>query len=246
MAFPVVKGPGGKRYELLEGMKQNFLSLYGEWENGTIMCPPLFPRDFISPVSDLPGVAPLEQHVLDTIRGDDAEEKIFEILKRFGEEEKQPMFVVSKLKITELFMKYCMPDLTFQELKNHNEKKKKETENEKKLDVEIDFAIVHLNIGVILIEVKATDKWPKRKAFNQLSEGEKIIKGTRIATFQFIRSSPCQIWMALEVVRMILLFLRNQMWGRVKSFRTGCIPISMRKNVAAKKSKNYETCFTNL
>ena len=179
MAFPVVIGPGGKRYELHEGMKQNFLSLYGEWENGTIMCPPLFPRDFISPVSDLPGVAPLEQHVLDTIRGDDAEEKIFEILKRFGEEEKQPMFVVSKLKITELFMKHCMPDLTFQELKNHNEKKKKETENEneKKLDVEIDFAIVHLNIGFILIEVKATDKWPKRKAFNQLSEGEKIIKG---------------------------------------------------------------------
>ena len=179
MAFPVVIGPGGKRYELHEGMKQNFLSLYGEWENGTIMCPSLFPRDFISPVGDLPGVAPLEQHVLDTIRGDDAEEKIFEILKRFGEEEKQPMFVVSKLKITELFMKYCMPDLTFQELKNLNEKRKKETENEneKKLDVEIDFAIVHLNIGVILIEVKATDKWPKRKAFNQLSEGEKIIKG---------------------------------------------------------------------
>jgi len=45
MAFPVVIGPGGQRYELHEGMKQNFLSLYGEWENGTIMCPPLFPRD---------------------------------------------------------------------------------------------------------------------------------------------------------------------------------------------------------
>lgn len=81
MAFPVVKGPGGKRYELHEGMKQHFLSLYGEWENGTIMCPPLFPRDFISPVGDLPGVAPLKPHVLDTIRGDDAEEKIFDILK---------------------------------------------------------------------------------------------------------------------------------------------------------------------
>lgn len=178
MAFPVVIGPGGKRYELHEGMKQNFLSLYGEWENGTIMCPSLFPRDFISPVSDLPGVAPLEQHVLDTIRGDDAEEKIFEILKRFGEEEKQPMFVLSKLKITELFMKYCMPDLTFQKLKKLSEKKKKETEKKpKKLDVEIDFAIVHLKIGVLLVEVKATDKWPNSKAFNQLSEGEKIIKG---------------------------------------------------------------------
>ena len=173
MAFPGVIGPGGQRYELHEGMKQNFLSLYGEWENGTIMCPSLFPRDFISPVSDLPGVAPLEQHVLHTIRGDDAEEKIFEILKRFGEEEKQPMFVLTKLKITELFMKYCMPDQTFQELKKLSEEKKK-----KKLDVEIDFAIVHLNIGVILVEVKATDKWPKRNApFNQLSEREKIIKG---------------------------------------------------------------------
>ena len=172
MAFPVI-GRGGQRYELHEGMKQNFLSLYGEWENGTIMCPSLFPRDFISPVSDLPGVAPLEQHVLHTIRGDDAEEKIFEILKRFGEEEKQPMFVLTKLKITELFMKYCMPDQTFQELKKLSEEKKK-----KKLDVEIDFAIVHLNIGVILVEVKATDKWPKRNApFNQLSEREKIIKG---------------------------------------------------------------------
>ncbi|XP_073240254.1 uncharacterized protein [Porites lutea] len=177
MAFPVI-GRGGQRYELHEGMKQNFLSLYGEWENGSIMCPSVFPRDFISPVSDLPGVAPLEQHVLHTIRGDDAEEKIFEILKRFGEEEKQPMFVLTKLKITELFMKYCMPDQTFQELKKLSEKKKKETEKKpKKLDVEIDFAIVHLKIGVILVEVKATDKWPNSKAFNQLSEGEKIIKG---------------------------------------------------------------------
>lgn len=170
MAFPVVKGPGGKRYELLEGMKQHFLSLYGEWENGTIMCPPLFPRDFISPVGDLPGVPPLKPHVLDTIRGDDAEEKIFEILKQFGEKENQPMFVLTKLKITELFMKYCMPDQTFQDSKILSEKKKK-------LDVEIDFAIVHLKIGIILVEVKATDKWPNSKAFNQLSEGEKIIKG---------------------------------------------------------------------
>lgn len=178
MAFPVVIGPGGQRYELHEGMKQNFLSLYGEWENGTIMCPIMFPRDFISPVSDLPGVAPLKQHVLDTIRGDDAEEKIFEILKQFGEKEKQPMFVLTKLKITEFFMKYCMPDQTFQELKKLSEKKKKETEKKpKKLDVEFDFAIVHLKIGVILVEVKATNKWPNNKAFNQLSEGEKIIKG---------------------------------------------------------------------
>ena len=178
MAFPVVIGPAGQRYELLEGMKQHFLSLYGEWKSGTIMCPPLFPREFISPVSDLPGVAPLKQHVLDTIRGDDAEEKIFEILKQFGETEKQPMFVLAKLKITELFMRYCMPDRTFQELKERSEEKKKKTEEKpKKLDVEIDFAIVHLKIGVILVEVKATDKWPNSKAFNQLSEGEKIIKG---------------------------------------------------------------------
>ena len=174
MAFPVVKGPAGERYELLEGMKQHFLSLYGEWENGTIMCPPLFRRDFISPLGDLPGVPPLNQRVLDTIRGDDAEEKIFEILKQFGDKEKQPMFVLSKLKITELFMKYCMPDQTFQELKKRSEEKKKKKE---KLDVEFDFAIVHLNIGVILVEVKATDKWPNSKAFNQLSEGENIIKG---------------------------------------------------------------------
>ncbi|CAH3026361.1 unnamed protein product [Porites evermanni] len=158
MAFPVVKGPGGKRYELLEGIKQNFLSLYGEWQNGTIMCPSLFPRDFISPVGDLPGVAPLKPLVHDTTRGDDAEEKIFDILKQFGEKENQPMFVLTKLKFTE-FIKYCIPAGQTIEL------------------AEIDFAIVHLNIGVILVEVKATEKWPKRKAFNQLSEGEKIIKG---------------------------------------------------------------------
>lgn len=162
MAFPDVKGPAGKRYELFEGMKEHFLSLYGEWENGTIMCPPVFPRDFISPVGDLPGVAPLKQTVIDTIRGDDAEEKIFEILKQFGEKENQPMFVLSKLKITE-FIKYCMSDQTI----NHDFQ----------FQAEIDFAIVHLNIGVILVEVKATEKFPKRKAFNQLSEGEKIIKG---------------------------------------------------------------------
>jgi len=82
------------------------------------------------------------------------------------------MFVLTKLKITELFMKYCMPDRTFQELKKLSEKKKKETEKKrKKLDVEIDFVIVHLKIGVILVEVKATDKWPNSKAFNQLLDG---------------------------------------------------------------------------
>lgn len=158
MASPVVKGPGGKTYELHEGMKQHFLSLYGEWKNGTIMCPPLFPRDFIGPVGDLPGVAPLKTHVLDTVRGDDAEEKIFDILKQFGEKENQPMFVLTKLKFTE-FIKYCIPAGQTIEL------------------AEIDFAIVHLNIGVIVVEVKAAEKWPKRKAFNQLSKGEKIIKG---------------------------------------------------------------------
>ena len=57
------------------------------------------------------------------------------------------------------FIKYCIPAGQTIEL------------------AEIGFAIVHLNIGVILVEVKATEKWPKRKAFNQLSEGEKIIKG---------------------------------------------------------------------
>lgn len=68
------------------------------------------------------------------------------------------MFVLTKLKFAE-FIKYCIPAGQTIEL------------------AEIGFAIVHLNIGVILVEVKATEKWPKRKAFNQLSEGEKIIKG---------------------------------------------------------------------
>lgn len=165
MAVPVVKGPGGKTYELLEGMKVHFLSLYGEWKNGTIMCPPLFPREFTSPVGDIHGVPPLSENVLNTIMGDHAEEKIYDILQEFGKKENEPMFVLSKLKFTE-FIRYCMPrhsdhtiDTGFQ--------------------VEIDFAIVHLNIGVILVEVKSSDKcdkWQKRNASNQLSKGEKIIK----------------------------------------------------------------------
>ncbi|XP_068683172.1 uncharacterized protein [Montipora foliosa] len=180
---PLVKGPAGKFMEFSEGIKDNFERLYGNWgglgNSGetTIMCPPLFRRDYVGPVGDACGATPLKDIVLDTIKGDDAEKKIFDVLKAFGEKYSQPMFVLSKLKFTK-FIEYLCPGLVPQEELPRFER-------------EVDFAIVHLQIGVILVEAKADTISPKSKGCDQLRKGEQIIRGllpeqNRIPVFKVI------------------------------------------------------------
>lgn len=141
------------------------------------MCPPLFRRDYVGPVGDACGATPLKDIVLDTMKGDDAEKKIFDILKAFGEKYSQPMFVLSKLKFTK-FIEYLCPGLVPQE-------------ELPRFEAEVDLAIVHFQISVILVEVKAETKRPKSKGFDQLRKGEQIIRGllpeqNRIPVFKVI------------------------------------------------------------
>lgn len=168
-SFLKVKGPAGELMEFSEGIEENFKRLYNNWgQSGytgekTIMCPPLFPRVYLSPVNDASGANPRQQGVGRTIKGDDAEEKIFNLLKEFAGMENPEMFVLTKLKFTD-FIKYLNPDLVLQN-------------KQRQFQAEIDFAIIHLQIGVILVEVKAT-KWSQDEYFiKQLSKVEKIIRG---------------------------------------------------------------------
>lgn len=87
------------------------------------------------------------------------------------------MFVLSKLKFTK-FIEYLCPGLVPQE-------------ELPRFEAEVEFAIVHFQIGVILVEVKAETKRPKSKGFDQLRKGEQIIRGllpeqNRIPVFKVI------------------------------------------------------------
>ena len=93
------------------------------------------------------------------------------MLEKFGKETNQPMFVLAQVKITE-FIKNVLrqklpadhPILSSDKLSN--------------LAGEIDFLIIHRQVGVILIEVKAPKKFSKSaqsKAKKQLRIGEEII-----------------------------------------------------------------------
>lgn len=86
--FLFVKGFVGKFMEFFEGIKDNFERLYGNWgglgNSGEIiiMCFFLFWRDYVGLVGDVCGVILFKDIVLDIMKGDDVEKKIFDILER--------------------------------------------------------------------------------------------------------------------------------------------------------------------
>lgn len=101
-----------------------------------------------------------------TIRGDTAELKIFHLLEKFGEMNKQPMFVLTQLKLSEFLKNVLQQNLPGDHpvlTSNFNG--------------EIDFVIIHRKIGVILMEVKSNFEFSKSlesQARKQLQKGEEI------------------------------------------------------------------------
>ena len=135
-----------------KGSKEIYVECINSSAHETVMCPPAFPFGNVAPTGQASGAKALTKIEEDTIRGDNAELKIFHLLAKFGQNTKQPMLVQTQLKLSEL-------------LSN-------------KFEGEIDFAIFHHKIGVILMEVKSNDKFSKSnqtKAKKQLQKGEEII-----------------------------------------------------------------------
>lgn len=176
MACPVMVKEPAAQYtsNLLKACEDNFSRVYPDCVNssdhGTIMCPAAFQFGYVAPVGEASGGTLLSDIETASFNGDTAELNIFHALEKFGRETKQPMFVLTQLKFKELTKEVLQQILpadhpTLTQLQD--------------LEGEIDFLIVHRQIGVILIEVKATAEFKKQQhnaAKKQLKSGEKVIK----------------------------------------------------------------------
>lgn len=170
----VVKGPAGQYFsDLVEACEDHCSRIYPDYVNSTdhdtVMYPLAFPFGYIAPTGEASGATPLTDIEKATINGDTAELKIFYMLEKFGKETNQPMFVLTQFKISEFIKNVLRQKLPADhpilgKLKN--------------LEGEIDFLIIHRQIGVILIEVKAARTFSKSlqgKAQKQLQIGQEII-----------------------------------------------------------------------
>lgn len=175
--FVLTKGPAGQySSDLAKACEDHFARIYPKCVNsedhGTVMCPPVFSFGYVAPTGQASGATTLSKIEQDTLRGDDAELKIFHMLEKFGKSTNQPMFVFTQLKISE-FIK------TILRLKLPADHAIFNSPLIPGKDLEIiDFLIIHRKIGVILVEVKAALNFSnsvQRKAKSQLQNAEKII-----------------------------------------------------------------------
>ena len=175
--FVLTNGPEGQYFcDLAKACEDHFARIYPECVNsedhGTVMCPPVFSFKYVAPTGQASGTTALSKIEQDTLRGDDAEQKVFHMLEKFGKSTNQPMFVFTQLKISE-FIK------TILRLKLPADHAIFNSPLILGKDLEIiDFLIIHRKIGVILIEVKAASNFSnsiQRKAKSQLQNTEEII-----------------------------------------------------------------------
>lgn len=173
-ASVVVKGPAGQYYsDLVKACEDHFSRIYPDYVNSedhdTVMCPPVFPFGYVAPTGKASGATSLTDIEKASIDGDTAELKIFHMLEKFGERTNQPMFVLTQVKISEFIKNVLRQKLPA----DHPILASKLN-----FEGEIDFLIIHRQIGVILIEVKAAKKFSKSvqgKAQKQLLTGKEII-----------------------------------------------------------------------
>ena len=168
----LAKGAAGQYFsDLVEACGDHFNRNYPECVNTnhheTVMCPPVFPFGYVAPTGQASGAMKLSKVEEDTKRGDTAELKIFHLLEKFGEKTKQPMFVLTQLKLLE-FSKNVLQQMLPADHPVLG----------KKFNGEIDFMIIHRKIGVVLMEVKSKFEFSKSlqtEARKQLQKGEEII-----------------------------------------------------------------------
>ena len=179
MATPaVVKGPSCKYFQDFEEACAAYVTEifpdFKDWKSlgeKTFMFPPCFPCRYLAPTDKASGAMRLTKNEKNDVKGDDAELKIFRTLDKFGRETGQPMFVFTKLEFN-YFTKNVLPKDLVEKLFSHLSTEERTGE--------IDFLIIHRHVGIILIEVKAAERFKTSyygKAKNQLEVGKKFIDG---------------------------------------------------------------------
>ena len=178
MASPcVVKDSAGKYFCIFEEACEEYLNrLWPDWKTSdrTYMFPPAFPFRYIGPTGAASGAVGLSKSEELDIKGDSAELQIFRALDKYGRETNQPMLVITKFEFQEFIDQVLLQNLPSEYVQSLFADL-----SETDLSREIDFLIVHRRTGVILIEVKATEKFKTNRyldAKRQLQVGEKFVQ----------------------------------------------------------------------
>ena len=178
MASPcVVKDSAGKYFCIFEEACEEYLNrLWPDWKTSdrTYMFPPAFPFRYIAPTGAASGAVGLSKSEELDIKGDSAELRIFRALDKYGRETNQPMLVITKFQFQEFIDQVLLQNLPSEYVQSLFADL-----SETDLSREIDFLIVHRRTGVILIEVKATEKFKTNRyldAKRQLQVGEKFVQ----------------------------------------------------------------------
>lgn len=178
MASPcVVKDSAGEYFCIFEQACEAYLNrLWPDWKTSdrTYMFPPAFPFRYTAPTGAASGAVGISKSEELDIKGDSAELLIFRSLDKYGRETNQPMVVITKFEFQEFIDQVLLQNLPgdyvqslFADLSQTD------------LSREIDFLVFHRRIGVILIEVKATEKFKTNRYLNakrQLQVGEKFVQ----------------------------------------------------------------------
>ena len=173
----VAKDVAGKYFSNLEDACDSYLNrLWPDWKtsNRTYMFPPAFQFRYTAPTGEASGAVRLSKSEERDVKGDIAELQIFRSLDKFGRETKQPMVVITKFEFKE-FMKEVLEQYIPVEEVNAMFSSLSEID----LSREIDFLVMHRQIGFIFIEVKATEKFKANRyldAKKQLEVAAKFIR----------------------------------------------------------------------
>ena len=154
--------------DVLERCQEHFKRLYPFLDKScTVMCPAIFQYDYKAPTEEkAAGYSKSMKKIEHTIKGDEAEQSVFRALADSGE----PMFVIRDLKLSPFLQSIVQREITKKEYR------------------QLDFVIIHWNIGVLLVEVKHKDsKNNYLKGMDELANGERIIKDV-IAALQSKRA----------------------------------------------------------
>ena len=178
MASPcVVKDSAGEYFYIFEQACEAYLNrLWPDWKTSdrTYMFPPAFPFRYAAPTGDASGAVGISKSEELDIKGDSAELLIFRFLDKYGRETNQPMVVITKFEFREF-----IDEVLLQNFPGDYVQSLFADLSQTDLSREIDFLIVHRRIGVILIEVKVTEKFKTNlylDAKRQLQVGEKFIR----------------------------------------------------------------------
>lgn len=176
-AVKSVKGPANEYfYDLEEACDAYLCRLFSDWKitDRTYMFPPTFPFRYTGPTGVASGAVRLSKSEEVDVKGDEAELRIFRALDKFGREGNQPMFVLTKFEFKEFIKEVLSRKLPVESVDSLFA-----SLSETDLSREIDFVVVHKRVGVILIEVKATEKFRTNRyldAKKQLEVGENFIQ----------------------------------------------------------------------